>query len=203
MKIRLILCDFDCTVTENDTLDILAKIMNKDAESRRINFDYQNGKIDGTTAIKNRFELIKGLALSKIESAVIPEIELKKGAKEFFLYAKQMQIRSAIISGNMEFLLASFQKVLEFDEYYCSKVSVDNGRVGTFISMEPKSTVAKKIIETGNYFEDEILAIGDSQTDMDFMKYAKHRFVFGNATSTVDAIEVESFDEIKRYMDKL
>ena len=198
------LCDFDRTITKGDVLDRISALTGSCGASRLIDREYRNGMIDGIEALQKRFALIKGLSVEEIERDVLSGIRLNKGARKFFDFTEKVGVRSVVLSGNMNFVLHYFQNKLNFTEYYGSCVRTDNGIVGEFVPSEDnKNMVAEQLVAKGGYRTDEIVAIGDSIADMGFLRLAKYRFLMNSKPFGVDAIFVNSFDEIRKYIEQL
>ena len=204
MNVRLVLCDFARTITRGDVLDRISALKGNRGISRQIDREYRSGNIDGIEALQKRFELIKGLSIEEIEKEVLSKIRLKKGARKFFNYTVKAGIRTVVLSGNMNFVLRYFQNKLKFTEFYGSSVRTDNGRVGAFEpSADNKNKVAERLVSEGGYSENEIVAIGDSVADMGFLRLAKYRFLMRSKPCNADAILVDSFDDVIKYIEHI
>ena len=66
VKIKLVLSDFDGTITQTDVLDMICELVGKGAASQHINNLFVSGQKDGKEALIERFSLLEGLELSSI-----------------------------------------------------------------------------------------------------------------------------------------
>lgn len=204
--IKLALCDFDGTLTRVDVLDRICDYYGRGEESRRINEAFIKGEVDGATALKRRFSLIAGAKTAEIEDKVLRHIPLTDGAKEFFQYAQRKGIHTVIISGNAQFVLAYYQKVLGFDEYYCSSLNVIDGVLlpwddGTCRCVR-KDAAVRRVVDNGRYTQADTIAIGDAPVDDVMFTFAKQSFLINAKASSTIAKPISSIKEIMRILDK-
>lgn len=197
MSIKLILCDFDGTVTQGDVLDEICAISGKLDESRKINEQFISGNLDGLSALKQRFRLIKGIDKTQIENSILPNVKLNNGAETFFNYARKKNIPAFLLSGNAEFVLEYFCKKLHITFFSGSTLSIDNGKIGDFITYQNKFSVAENYIKKHNLIGDEIVAIGNSIADAQLFEMSAHPFIINKKEDfNTNAVSVNSFTEI-------
>jgi len=204
--IKLALCDFDGTLTKVDVLDCICDYYGHGNESRIINEAFIKGEVDGATALKRRFSLIVGAKIAEIEDNVLRHIPLTDGAKEFFQFARRNRIRSVIISGNAQFVLDYYQKVLGFDEYYCSLLNVSEGIVmpwdDSTCQCVRKDDAVRRVMDVGKYTKADTIAIGDAPVDEIMFSSARQSYLINSKGYSTIAKPISSMSDIIHLMDK-
>lgn len=205
MKTRLLICDFDGTLTRSDVLDALCGVVGGYDESRRINEQYIAGLLDGHTALKRRFGLLRGTRLETLHEA-LSRTPLTDGAAELFAHANSMGIESVVISGNADLVLAYFQPILGYTHYFSSHIPVIDGVVGEIddprTSFIDKKARAEQFIALRGLSPEEIIAVGDSPSDEPMLRLAGRAFfVNKKGEPDMELPEVASLKEIIRYME--
>ena len=204
--IKLAVCDLDCTITREDTLDLLCRAAGEHAYelSRRINDDYINGRTDGRTALVRRFGLLEGMDTGLI-AKLLGGVAVTDGAEAFFAKCRQMGIHTIIESGNLDCVLRYYKELLGFDDFSCSHVPQANGALGS--SLDPGCRFVKKGEHTLEYMrengisKEEVIAVGDSSSDAPLFRLAGRGFIVGERVSAEPGvINVPDFIIITEYL---
>ena len=68
--IKAALIDFDGTIVNQDILDLLCGLNNKQDESAELNTQFHQGKLNGITGLVPRINLLKGLSIDQISNKI-------------------------------------------------------------------------------------------------------------------------------------
>lgn len=202
MKIKLILCDFDGTITKDDVLDRICALNGKEKESREINALFQAGKKNGVEALKERFALLEGLSVEEIRRSVLSETILTEGAEDLFAYANENGIETLVLSGNAQFVLEYFEKKLGFSAFSGSVLPVVDDRIKRVRErfFEDKATVAEAYIRTRGFKKEEIVAVGDSIADEEIFALSGMSFLINKKGEVQADREISRLDELVPFL---
>ncbi len=199
MKTKLILCDFDGTITSTDVLDALCDLVGQGKESAAINSRYQSGKINGRDALIHRFSMLEGIKVTDIFTT-LGSIPLTEGVHDFFSFASANKIEVLVLSGNASFVLDFFSKKLGFRKFYGSTISINNGIIqkwnNNVCRCVDKYLSANLYIKEHNIAKENIIAIGDSIADEGIFSLANMSFLINKKTNVYADFEVENFYQI-------
>ncbi|MEQ8289590.1 MAG: phosphoserine phosphatase SerB [Gammaproteobacteria bacterium] len=126
--IRLLVCDMDSTIVASETLDDLAEKANLGERVKEITTRAMRGEIDFIGALQERVNLLKGVD-AKLLQEVITAIKFNSGAEELITTARQNGIRTVLVSGGFEAVVAHVAGQLGFDRYVCNQLDVVNGKL--------------------------------------------------------------------------
>jgi phosphoserine phosphatase len=205
MKVKLILCDFDGTITQTDVLDRMCAVAGRENESREINARYQQGLEDGAQALIRRFSLLEGLSLDRL-MPVLQTVELTKGARELFGYAHEQGIRVLVLSGNARFVLEYFGEMLHFSSVAGSRVLIKDGIIQPWDEEQcacvDKLSEARRYIRQLGLNKEEIVAIGDSIADEGIFALAGISFLINRKGNIRADVEIEDLADVIPYLNK-
>lgn len=193
MNVKLILCDFDGTITQTDVLDAMCAVVGREQESRAINTLFQEGREDGKRALIRRFSLLEGVALERLRP-VLDRVPLTKGAVELFRYAREQGIHVLVLSGNAQFVLEHFSEKLHFTKVAGSRIPVKDGVIGAW---DDGCACVDKVTEARNYIRqlgvtaEQIVAIGDSVADREIFDLAGTSFLVNKKGAIRADVEIE------------
>lgn len=203
MNIKLILCDFDGTITKCDVLDAMCKLAGKFARSQEINAQFISGKKDGKEALIERFSLLSGLSLSSVYD-MLEQITFTDGAEELFSYTSEKKIHTLILSGNADFVLEHFRKKLNFSDIAGSSLFISDGIIQPWDSDKctcvDKLGIAKAYIEKLGLKKENIIAIGDSVADQDLFDLASLSFLINKKGDVCSDYEIARLDDVIPYL---
>ncbi len=204
MKTKLLVCDFDGTVTKEDVLDKLCGLTNAAAQSRYINEKYVAGEIDGEDALKQRFRLISGVSCEAIRQQ-LSEVQLTSGAEALFSYARHNEIDILIVSGNLDFVIEYFYDKLGFTSYISSHIPIIDGKLGSvdsdFTQLVNKQRDVATYIKNRGLSPEEVIAVGDSSSDFPIFDLAGKAFgINWKGTHFGRIIEIVTLDQLIGYM---
>lgn len=198
MNIQVALIDFDYTITTIDTLDLLAKRFNVEAETAELDRLFWEGKLPGLQGLIRRINLLKGLTVSEINDTLGNDDIYRQGAIELFDYFKKHNVTTIIASGNILPALEAANCKLQADYLVCSRPRLVNDAIDSISEADYsgdgfKLNDSRAILKELGIRNDSVIAIGDSPADKSLLEYAKVSFVVDpkngvkkNATYVID-----------------
>lgn len=102
-KLKTIYCDFDGTITKNDTLTKFFELY-ADNAWLDIEEDWKNGKIGSKECLRKQLELVSDLS-SEILNNYINSIEIDDYFAEFYKVLKSYDIKLVILSDGLDFFI--------------------------------------------------------------------------------------------------
>ena len=126
----IILCDFDGTITELDTLEyLLGKFAVEDWKG--VESEYELGRISLEESMQRQMSMLQ---ISK--KTIIEELErvisFRSGFDEILEFSRRKQISFVILSAGLDFIIRHFltsRGWIEFVEIQALKIKLDNDRI--------------------------------------------------------------------------
>ena len=172
-KKKLLISDMDGTIIENETLNDIANFLGKGDQVRKITDLGLKGRLDFSTSLENRVQLLKGLRLSSLEEAK-RIVTFKKGAKKLFKVLKDNNFTTVLVSGGFKPITTYVQKYLAMDYEYSNTFGVigdlfDGTTNGPIINANYKEKIVNKLLKKLNLKQNQIVGIGDAANDMNML----------------------------------
>ena len=172
-KKKLLISDMDGTIIENETLNDIANFLGKGDQVKKITDLGLKGRLDFSTSLENRVNLLKGLRLSSLEEAK-RIVTFKKGAKKLFQVLKDNNFTTVLVSGGFKPITTYVQKYLAMDYEYSNTFGVigdlfDGTTNGPIINANYKEKVVNKLLKKLNLKQNQIVGIGDAANDMNML----------------------------------
>jgi len=176
-----ILLDFDGTLTKQDLLDYLAQTKGKGHKSRQLWEEFQLGKIDGATCLRERIRLLKGYRIEEIHQLLSKEL-LRPGFDAFRLWVKKKRIRTVLISGNICPVLHYYKAVFAASKIFCTELIVENGCIEAMLpnGIGKNLTRVKKHLAKAGVPAEKTISIGDDVSDIPFFDFAGWSIAFNS-----------------------
>ena len=172
-KKKLLISDMDGTIIENETLNDIANFLGKGDQVKKITDLGLKGRLDFSTSLENRVNLLKGLRLSSLEEAK-RIVTFKKGAKKLFQVLKDNNFTTVLVSGGFKPITTYVQKYLAIDYEYSNTFGVigdlfDGNTNGPIINANYKEKIVNKLLKKLNLKQNQIVGIGDAANDMNML----------------------------------
>jgi len=108
MNEKIVICDFDGTITKYDSLDLF---LNKYADNSWKDYEklWFEGKIGSRECIRKQFDLIRGLDNEELAS-FLKSVEVDDYFSEFYTKAKAQNIRVVIVSDGFDLFIKNILK---------------------------------------------------------------------------------------------
>ena len=172
------LSDFDGTLVDRDILDVICGIVGKEEESRKLNQDFINGKLEGLPTLKKRIDFLQGVSVEDIYRKLDKNNYLIHGAKELFAFLRSKNIVTILHSGNIIPVLRYYQEILGITHVVGTHPRMDGNVIDGidlqgFGSKTFKVDGCKKIISEYGSSAGNVIALGDSPSDLDIFSISK------------------------------
>lgn len=215
MKNYQFFCDFDGTITKEDTLNKFLRVYASEYWLE-VEDMWIRGDIGSKECIERQMQLFP-LMSEKILDDFIDTIEIDKTFPDFLNYLKSEQIDFYIVSDGFDYFIKKILKKnnIENVKIFSNKLSLENGKFKTDfphhnLSCKPKSGVCKcNMIKNNRIVTKRVLYAGDGMSDycaadkVDIL-FAKGTLLeYGKNTKIDNLIGFDSFEEIKNYIKTL
>lgn len=179
---KLAVFDFDSTLMDGETLDIIAKETDYYEEIKEITAKGMRGELDFFESLTSRVALLKGMKLKKINE-ICASLPIMNGAKETINELKKKNYKCVCFSGGFKNATSIFVEKLgldgEFANIFHTKGDILTGKVGgEMMFSNSKGNMILLLQKLLNISYDNTLAVGDGANDLSMFKYAKNRVAF-------------------------
>ncbi|TLD83201.1 phosphoserine phosphatase SerB [Helicobacter sp. MIT 11-5569] len=179
---KLAVFDFDSTLMDGETIDLLAQANGSTDAVRTITKEAMGGKMDFHQSLKLRVATLKGMPLSKVHS-VCENLKYNLGAKELINILKAKDYKVVVFSGGFDEGVCAGQKALGYHIHFSNtlhhKDGILTGEVGGEMMFNySKGRMLEKIQTLLNATYENTIAIGDGANDISMFKYAKKKIAF-------------------------
>ena len=170
---KLLLTDMDGTIIENETLNDIARFLGKGQQVKKITDLGKKGRLDFSTSLSNRVELLKNLKINSLEMAK-KNITFIKGSSILFSSLKKNNIYTVLVSGGFKPISTYVKDKLDIKKEYSNNFGIEgdrfNGKVeGAVVNASYKELILNKYKNKFNLKTDEIVAIGDAANDLNML----------------------------------
>lgn len=217
MKNIQFFCDFDGTITKEDTLNKFLRVY-ANADWLEIEKKWLDGKIGSKQCIEEQMQMFPYMKESTL-SDFIDSIEIDETFPDFLDYIKSENIDFTIVSDGFDFFIERIlaKNNIKNVKIFSNKLEFENGIFKTFFPhfneyCERKSGVCKcNVINSNRIVTNRVLYAGDGMSDYCASKLADVLFAKGslleyckntknNNRIGFDLVGFKSFDEIKNYI---
>ncbi len=180
--IKLAVFDFDSTLMDGETIDMLAEDFGVGEEVRSITHRAMLGELDFFESLTKRVGFLRGM--SEINAKKVCEnLPLMPGAKECIAALKKNNIKVVCFSGGFSFATRYYARILglsaDFSNILHSKDGILTGKVGgDMMFRDSKGNMLARLQTLLNITPDETLAVGDGANDVSMFAYANKRVAF-------------------------
>lgn len=176
-KKRLLICDMDSTVIEQECLDELADFAGLKAEISAITGRAMRGELDFEDALMERVAMLEGLGLSALEQCFNERISLTQGARQLVATMRANGAACALVSGGFTYFTSRIAEAAGFQSHRGNLLLDDGhaltGEVGKpILGREAKLTALKDEAAQAGCTLDDALAIGDGANDLAMIRAA-------------------------------
>ena len=176
-KVRLLVSDMDSTLINIETIDEIAKATGMSNEVALITEQAMQGNLDFTKSFKKRVSILKGVSIASFETVYNNHLKLNPGALELINFFKSIQVKSAVVSGGLEYFAERLHRQLGLDTFRANNVEIVNncltGEVlGKVIDAREKANYVNELCNLYYLERNQVIAIGDGANDLEMMKIA-------------------------------
>ena len=168
---KLLVCDMDSTLIQNECIDEIAELLNLKKEISEITELTMQGQLCFDESIKKRVELLKGINVASFEKIINEKIKFQPHVNEWINYAKSHHLITVVVSGGFTYFVDYVKKSLSMDYAFSNTFEVFNNEltgnlVGEIVNAEKKAELTLKIANQHGIKKDQIMAIGDGANDI-------------------------------------
>ena len=168
---KLLVCDMDSTLIQNECIDEIAELLNLKKEISEITELTMQGQLCFDESIKKRVELLKGINVASFEKIINEKIKFQPHVNEWINYAKSNHLITVVVSGGFTYFVDYVKKSLSMDYAFSNTFEVFNNEltgklVGGIVNAEKKAELTLKIANQYGIKKDQIMAIGDGANDI-------------------------------------
>ena len=168
---KLLVCDMDSTLIQNECIDEIAELLNLKKEISEITELTMQGQLCFDESIKKRVELLKGINVASFEKIINEKIKFQPHVNEWINYAKSNHLITVVVSGGFTYFVDYVKKSLSMDYAFSNTFEVLNNEltgklVGGIVNAEKKAELTLKIANQYGIKKDQIMAIGDGANDI-------------------------------------
>ncbi|WP_278847246.1 phosphoserine phosphatase SerB [Brachyspira pilosicoli] len=179
---KLAVFDFDSTLMDGETLDIIARETNFAKEIAEITAKGMRGEIDFFESLEMRVALLKGVKLETVNE-ICNNLPVMNGAKETIQELHKKGYKCVCFSGGFKNATVLFADKLnldgEFANIFHTKNNILTGKVGgEMMFSNSKGDMLVRLQKLLNVSYDDTLAVGDGANDLSMFKYAKKKAAF-------------------------
>ena len=179
---KLAVFDFDSTLMDGETLDIIARETNFAKDIADITEKGMRGEIDFFESLEMRVALLKGVKLETVNE-ICNSLPIMNGAKETIKELHKKGYKCVCFSGGFKNATVLFAEKLnldgEFANIFHTKNNILTGKVGgEMMFSNSKGEMLVRLQKLLNVSYDDTLAVGDGANDLSMFKYAKKKAAF-------------------------
>lgn len=179
---KLAVFDFDSTLMDGETLDIIAKETEYYKEIKEITEKGMKGEIDFFESLISRVALLEGMKLKKVNE-ICESLPIMNGAEETIKELKNKNYKCVCFSGGFKNATLIFVEKLkldgEFSNIFHTKNNILTGKVGgEMMFSDSKGNMLLALQKLLNISYNDTLVVGDGANDLSMFKHAKNRVAF-------------------------
>ncbi|TXJ20952.1 phosphoserine phosphatase SerB [Brachyspira aalborgi] len=179
---KLAVFDFDSTLMDGETLDIISKETEYYKEIKEITEKGMKGEIDFFESLISRVALLEGMKLKKVNE-ICESLPIMNGAEETIKELKNKNYKCVCFSGGFKNATSIFVEKLkldgEFSNIFHTKNNILTGKVGgEMMFSDSKGNMLLALQKLLNIPYNDTLVIGDGANDLSMFKHAKNRVAF-------------------------
>ena len=168
---KLLVCDMDSTLIQNECIDEIAELLNLKKEISEITELTMQGQLCFDESIKKRVALLKGINVASFEKIINEKIKFQPHVNEWINYAKSHHLITVVVSGGFTYFVDYVKKSLSMDYAFSNTFEVFNNEltgklVSDIVNAEKKAELTLKIANQYGIKKDQIMAIGDGANDI-------------------------------------
>lgn len=174
---KLLICDMDSTVIQQECLDELADFAGLKAEIAAITERAMRGELEFESALRERVGMLKGLDLSQLERCYRERITLTPGVNTLVSTMKENGAHAMLVSGGFTFFTSRIAKAAGFDSHRGNTL-LDDGNTLTgkvdepILGREAKLSALREDAAQHSLSEADALAMGDGANDLAMIEAA-------------------------------
>ncbi len=179
---KLVVFDFDSTLMDGETIEIIASELNLQDKVAQITKRAMEGELDFFDSLTYRVSLLKGLQETKVDE-ICHNLPYMTGAKETISEFKKQGFKVVCFSGGFKNATGYAKNILGYDADFSNilhtKDGILTGQVGgEMMFSDSKGDMLQRLQALLGVSYENTIAVGDGANDLSMFKYAKTRVAF-------------------------
>ena len=171
---RLLVMDMDSTLITIETIDELADMAGKKPQVAAITEQAMRGEIEYNESLQRRVGLLKGVDEGALKRVYDERLKLSPGAKVLLAAAKNLGIKTLLVSGGFTHVTRMLQPRLGLDYVYANTLEAVNGKltggiIGRIVNADAKRDELLRVSALLGFGKEQIIGMGDGANDLKFM----------------------------------
>ena len=176
-QIKLMVSDMDSTLISIETIDEVAREVGLSKEISLITEKAMQGHLDFSESFKKRLSILKGVRTESFNAVYENKLKLNSGASELVNFFKSTNVKTALVSGGINYFAEKVKDQLGIDTYRANDVEINNetltGKVfGNIVDAKAKAKFIEELCVLYELKPNQVIAIGDGANDLEMMKLA-------------------------------
>ena len=176
-QIKLMVSDMDSTLISIETIDEVAREVGLSQEISLITEKAMQGHLDFSESFKKRLSILKGVRTESFNAVYENKLKLNSGASELVNFFKSTNVKTALVSGGINYFAEKVRDQLGIDTYRANDVEINNetltGKVfGNIVDAKAKAKYIEELCVLYELKPNQVIAIGDGANDLEMMKLA-------------------------------
>ena len=176
-QIKLMVSDMDSTLISIETIDEVAREVGLSQEISLITEKAMQGHLDFSESFKKRLSILKGVRTESFNAVYENKLKLNSGASELVNFFKSTNVKTALVSGGINYFAEKVKDQLGIDTYRANDVEINNetltGKVyGNIVDAKAKAKYIEELCALYELKPNQVIAIGDGANDLEMMKLA-------------------------------
>lgn len=179
---KLAVLDFDSTLMDGETIDILAQQIGKKAQVEALTDMAMRGELDFFQSLQQRVELLRGMSAALVDD-ICHDLPLMPGAQELVDGLKERGYRVVVFSGGFRNATSYYRDLLGYDAEFSNILhhqdGVLTGKVGGDMMFDfSKGDMLVRLQNLLGIDEQHTLVCGDGANDVSMFRHAATRVAF-------------------------
>lgn len=210
----LVVFDFDSTLLDGESIDILAKKYRVESAVSYITKEAMEGKLDFFESLIKRVAFLEDMPLSLVQESIRNDFTLMNGAIECIQALRDMGHIVVCFSGGFHIITEYFKDRLGLHATFSNILHHKNAKLtgkigGDMMFADSKGRMLQNLQGVLGLQSDECVVIGDGANDLSMFSYADTRIAFcakeilrRQATHCIENKDLREIISILEAMDK-
>lgn len=179
---KLCVMDFDSTLMDGETIDMIAGLAGIKKEISAITKEAMDGKLDFFESLTKRVGLLKGVEYKKVDE-LCANLPYMPGAKELIENLKKNGYKVMVFSGGFRNATSRAKDALGFDADFSNILHQKDGYLTGLVGGDmmfdfSKGDMLLRLQSILGVGQEETIVIGDGANDRSMFKYASKKVAF-------------------------
>lgn len=182
MTAKLAVFDFDSTLMDGETIEIIASELGLQEEVAKITARAMEGELDFFDSLTYRVSLLKGLKETRVDE-ICHNLPYMNGAKETITELKNRGFTVVCFSGGFKNATSYAKNVLGYDADFSNIFHVKDGVLtgqvgGEMMFSDSKGQMLQRLQAVLGITPEKTITVGDGANDLSMFRFAKTKIAF-------------------------